>query len=346
VGAIRNVTIACGPLWTVLEENKLKKPKVPPAFTLFVLAPMIGELLSGSAPPTEFFNPIAFVLLASLYGSGAIVVRELKIRWRKDFRAVLLLGAAYGIVEEGLMVKSFFDPEWVDLGKLGSFGRWMGVNWVWVEMLTIYHAVFSVIIPIVLVELAYPERKDERWTSDRSFKSFVALLAAVTAFGFFFLTPYVPPLPHCLSTVFVICLFIYMGYRLPAEKVKAKNESTTKAWSLWIIGLTSTAAFFLIFWLSPHVFNHPITVMVLGILLVFGMLKFLAHFDWNNLNRLAIVGGALSFLIILAPLQELDVTRQDNPAGMTLVGLAAIIGLLLLKRKIRAKVKAYIPRCG
>jgi len=84
---------------------------------------MIGELLSGSAPPTEFFNPIVFLLLASLYGSGAIVVRELKIRWKKDIRAVLLLGAAYGILEEGLMVKSFFDPGWMDLGILGTFGR-------------------------------------------------------------------------------------------------------------------------------------------------------------------------------------------------------------------------------
>jgi hypothetical protein len=53
-----------------------------------------------------------------LYGSGAIVMRELKIRWRKDFRGFLLLGGAYGKLEEGLMVKSFFDRNWMDLGIL------------------------------------------------------------------------------------------------------------------------------------------------------------------------------------------------------------------------------------
>jgi hypothetical protein len=75
---------------------------------------------------------------------------------------LLLLGAANGILEEGLMVKSpFFNPNWVDLGILGSFGRWMDVNWVWAETLTVYHAVFSITIPIVLVELAYHERKNE-----------------------------------------------------------------------------------------------------------------------------------------------------------------------------------------
>lgn len=319
----------------------MKKPKFPPVFTLFVLAPMIGELLSGSAPPIEFFNPIGFLLLASLYGSGAIVIRELKIRWKKDFRALLLLGAAYGILEEGLMVKSFFDPNWADLGILGIFGRWMEVNWIWTEMLIIYHAVFSITIPIVLVELTYPERKNEYWISNRSLKGFIALLVAVTAIGFFFLTSYVPPLPHYILATLAMSLLIYVAYKLPDKKEKAETKKKIrKPRSLWITGLASTTAFFLIFWLGPYVLNKPIIIMLLGTALVFGMLKFLSRFDWESreasLNRLAVVAGALSFLIILAPLQELDATRQDNPVGMTVVGLAAIIGLLLLKRKVKS----------
>ena len=118
--------------------------KGSPALVLFLLVPAIAELLLGSAPPAEFFNPISFLLLASLYGSGAIIVRELKIRWNKGYVSLFVLGAAYGIIEEGLMVKSFFDPKWMDLGILGIYGRWQGVNWVWVEWLTIYHAIFSI----------------------------------------------------------------------------------------------------------------------------------------------------------------------------------------------------------
>ena len=319
----------------------MKKPKLPPVFALFVLAPMIGELLSGSAPPIEFFNPVGFLLLASLYGSGAIVIRELKIRWKKGFRALLLLGAAYGILEEGLMVKSFFDPNWMDLGILGTFGRWIEVNWVWTEMLIIYHAAFSITIPIVLVELAYPERKNERWISNRSLKGFVALLVIVTAIGFFFLTSYVPPLPHFIFAILAMSLLIYGAHKLPDKKEKAETKKKIgKARSLWITGLASTTAFFLIFWLGPYVLSNPIIIMLLGIALVFGMLKFLSRFDWESqeasLNRLAVVAGALSFLIVLAPLQELDATRQDNPVGMTIVGLVAVIGLLLLKRKVKS----------
>lgn len=32
----------------------------------------------------------------------------------------------YNILEEGLMVKSFFDPSWLDLGVLGIYGGWGG----------------------------------------------------------------------------------------------------------------------------------------------------------------------------------------------------------------------------
>jgi len=52
------------------------------------------------------------------------------------------------------MVKNFFDPAWTDFGILGNYGGWLGVNWVWSLMLTIYHAVFSIAIPVVLVNTA------------------------------------------------------------------------------------------------------------------------------------------------------------------------------------------------
>jgi hypothetical protein len=160
--------------------------KVSPALVLFFLAPAVAELLSGSAPPSEFFNPVGFLLLASLYGSGALVVRELKVCWSKGYVSMFVLGAAYGIVEDGLMVKSFFDPGWMDLGVFGVYGRWWGVNWVWAEWLTIYHAIFSVAIPITLVELAYLENRNERWVGNRKLMGLVVLLGVVTLFGISF----------------------------------------------------------------------------------------------------------------------------------------------------------------
>jgi len=36
------------------------------ALVLFFLSPMIAELLSGSAPPVEFFNPLGLLVLTAL----------------------------------------------------------------------------------------------------------------------------------------------------------------------------------------------------------------------------------------------------------------------------------------
>ena len=108
-------------------------------------------------------------MIISLYGSGAVVVRELRTRWHKGVGSMLLLGAAYGVLEEGLMVTSWFSPYWADLGPMAVYGRLLGVNWVWAEMLTIYHAVFSITIPILLVELAYPQRCGESWVGKKVF---------------------------------------------------------------------------------------------------------------------------------------------------------------------------------
>ena len=102
----------------------------PGFITLLLLSPMVAELLSGSAPPVEFFSLFGLLLLVSWYGLGAIVCRELSIRWRSGLAGLFLLGAAFGILEEGVLIKTFFDPHAIDLGIFRAFGWWGGANWV------------------------------------------------------------------------------------------------------------------------------------------------------------------------------------------------------------------------
>ncbi len=77
-----------------------------PVLALLLLAPTIPELLTGSTPITMLLlSPLKFLLqmvyIVSLYGSGALLIREATIRWNKGWGTTLLLGAAYGIMEEG-----------------------------------------------------------------------------------------------------------------------------------------------------------------------------------------------------------------------------------------------------
>lgn len=82
--------------------------------------------------------------------------------------------------------------------------------------------------------------------------------------------------------------------------------------------------------------------MLLGALLGASFVIFLKRFKWgesNDLHRFALISGGLAFFILLAPLQELDKTRTDNPVGMGLVGLAFLVGLLLLGRRIQRRAR-------
>jgi hypothetical protein len=315
--------------------------KVPPALLLFFLSPAIAELLLGSSPPSEFFNPFSLLLLCSLYGSGALIVRELKVMWNKGFVSMFVLGAAYGVIEEGLMVKSFFDPKWMDLGILGVYGRWLEVNWVWAEWLIIYHAIFSIAIPITLVELAYHERKSDRWLSNKKFCGAIILLASVVTFGYFFLTVYRPPLPQYFSSAVIVVLLTFLAWKTPS--VTGKN-GRLKPWSpkrLLFLGFMSVMAFFLLFMVGPYIVSQPIVLIATGVVFVLAIFSLIRRFDWNEktlYHKFSFIAGALAFLIMLTPLQELDKSRPDNTQGMLIVGIIALLLLFYLRKKLRAHI--------
>jgi len=304
-----------------------------PALALFLLSPMIGELLSGSSPPLEFFNPFAFLFMAGLYGSGAVIIRELAFRWGKGWTSVLAMGVAYGIIEEGLEVKSFFDPHWQDIGLLGSYGRVAGVNWVWSVELSIFHAVFSIALPILLASLLFTRETERAWVSDRTLKLLFAVLVLDVAIGFVFLTPYYPPvLSYALAIALVDGLFV-LAYALPRHYLPPFAVEAPRPRRFFFLGASFATLFFLSAWALPGVglpFPVPIVAMLLISYLSFrAVCKWSGNGgSWNARHQLALAAGALSFLIALSFLQELSGTPRM--IGMSLVGLGFIAFLAYL----------------
>lgn len=318
--------------------------RISPALVLFFLAPAIGELLSGSAPPVEFFNPFMLIVLTALYGSGAILVRELALRWDKRWPTILMLGLAYGVLEEGLMVKSFFDPSWPDLGIMGVYGRWAGVNWVWSLFLTIYHALFSIAIPILLVELLFPDLRDEQWIGQRGMIGISLLLIADVLLGCFVLTTYRPPtFPYVMALIVVMSLYL-LARRMPLSWPLPYGSKIRRPIQFGLVGFGGTLALFLLHWIFPEINVPPPCTMLVALLLVMVVLWVLWSMSgggaWTDEHRLALVSGAMTFLMLLAPLAELDTTRPDNPSGMTLVGLTTLAFLLWLRARTRHRLQS------
>lgn len=310
-----------------------------PAITLFLVAPAVGELLSGSAPPREFFNPFFFALITTLYGSGALLVREAARGWRKGWPSLLCLAAAYGIFEEGIVCKSFFDPAWPDLGRLGVYGRSLGTNWVWVVWLTLYHSFVSILTPILLVEVAFPARRADPWLARRWRIVLVGIMLLEALFGYYALSKFRPAAPHYLLTWLALLGLVVLASRLPAPRTAARGPARPRPFWFWCVGFLWTFASFAVFFALPHtrlpaVLTVGIGLAVAGVAgwLVLRMADGLA--GWDDRRRFLLGAGVLSLFIALAPLQQLDKKRPDDTSGMALVGLAALVLLLWQGRRV------------
>jgi hypothetical protein len=321
-----------------MEESALRRLAHPAVILLF-LAPILGELLSGSSPPAEFFQPITFVLLMALYGCGALLVRELTFRWSKGWPSVLLLGLAYGIVEEGLAVKSFFDPSWVDLGTLGEYGRWAGVNWVWSLGLMFYHAVYSIGLPILLAWLLFPGWEKRPWLRPKSFRACVVALALVVLFCNLFLTPYRPSWFQLAFAGGAAVGLAWLAHGVPAALPVAPAPTLPRPRGVLLRSFAAAIGLFCTLWALPNTSLPPLATLALmavwAILLVRTIARLTLNPAWSRVHAHAAASGALLFFILLDPLIQLDPNAPDNRSGMALVALGMALFLIWLGRRLR-----------
>lgn len=308
-----------------------------PVLTLFFLSPIIGELLSGSTPLLHFLNPFSLFLLTSLYGSGAIIVREMVKRWGKGWDSVILLGATYGILEEGVMVKSFFDPNWPDLGLLGTYGRWLGVNWVWAEWLIIYHTIYSITVPIILVELIFPKYRHVQYLSNRGLMLFFALISFVVIFGHIFMTPYRLTFFELIGCFFIMAILIHFAKRGIHRGLGRSGSHVRSCW-LWLLGTVSGFTYFIIiFSYLPSIGAPVILTMMTGLGftgLVIGLVLYASRNGLSEFNELSLVAGFLSLLFFLSFILEVAKPGVKNYTGQAAVSVAFIIFLIFLGRKV------------
>ncbi len=107
------------------------------------------------------------------------------VRWRKGWGSVLLLGAAYGILEEGIALSTLFNSSAGPVGQLGFYGHWLGVNWVWVAGILPVHMIFSISLPILLLGLALPGTVGKSLLSRRGIRVAYTVLGSMSSCSFF-----------------------------------------------------------------------------------------------------------------------------------------------------------------
>lgn len=311
-----------------------------PLLALAVLSPSIAELLTGSTPITTLVtNPpmfaFQFLYLIGFYGGGVLLVREAAARWNKGWATILLLGAAYGIMEEGIAVHTFFQHTGNPVGIMGSYGRLFGVNWVWATGLTLFHSIYSIALPIFMIGLFYPNVREKPWMD----RGLTILVMAIYLFliGFFYaITPNKPDILQFSFFIGMVVGFVAAGYLVPRDLIRSfHGKPRGKSYALAL-----SAAIFFATWVVVDVLatRNLVPPLISAALLIFSsalslflILRRVGDTD-NELAKLATATGFLTALFFWDILIEFIAVP-----GILFVSAAFIYLLFRMRKMIRLR---------
>ena len=106
--------------------------------------PGSGSTCWATSRPADI---LALPFLVPLYGGGALLIREVTRRTGRGWPTILLLGAAYGVIEAGLVDQLLFSPP---LSPEST--PVLGISAYNAVAFVVGHAVWSIGVPIALVE--------------------------------------------------------------------------------------------------------------------------------------------------------------------------------------------------
>jgi hypothetical protein len=130
---------------------------------LLFVAPLVAEYLLGDLPLKML---PALIVLAPAYGGGAILIREIARRTGRGWPTMLLLGAAYALIAEGLVTQSLFNHDYLKMHlhllDHAYIPAW-GIGAWWTLFMLNLHTFWSMGVSIALVEALFPAEAETQW---------------------------------------------------------------------------------------------------------------------------------------------------------------------------------------
>ena len=139
-------------------------------FALLALAPWTAECVWGGFTAASFLPVV--VILAPQYGGAAVLIREVARRTGGGWPSIVLLAAAFGFVQAGLVDQSLYNPGFLDSTEFAADAVTARATWIpgldfSAQQAVAYvggHIALSICAPIAVVEsFAPPGRRHEPW---------------------------------------------------------------------------------------------------------------------------------------------------------------------------------------
>jgi len=274
-----------------------------PILCLFVLSPLVAEYLSGSLPAAMI---TILPLMAAMYGSAALLIREIAVRTRGGWPAIVLLGAAYGFVEEGWVDQSLFNPDFQHLRLLDyGYVAALGTGLPWLIYVIAIHVVWSIATPIALTNCLFPARRQEPWLARWGMALFALLYfassAAVARFSYqsshFFATQ-----AELVATGILIVALVAAALLSPRWRKGQPSEDAPAAPLLFVFGFVPGALLVGIVYFGRSALHLAWQPLVAILILVGAMsaaaLVVLQHRHWSSTQYFALTAGLILVYLV------------------------------------------------
>lgn len=270
------------------------------AFTLFFIAPIVAEFLLGDFPFT--WLPL-LIILAPMYGGGALLIRELTRRTGRGWPSILLLGCAYAIVEEAFTTQSLFNPHYLGMHLLAH--AWipsLGISAWWTLFMLNVHPFWSIGVSIALVEGLYPSRARTPWLGKVGLSVAAILFVTGASYNTLYQFRHDPfratAAQFIVSAIFVVAFTAVAFLIRPRPRNKPGGDTNSSPVpSPWIMGAVTFVLGAAVF-LSPIFWDWGAVVLMAAVDLVFllGIGLFSKCEGWTPLHTFSVgAGGALLY---------------------------------------------------
>jgi len=339
---------------TRASAHKIKIHYKGPIWVLVLLAPLIGEVLSGSTRLSFLF---AFIPETMVWGCGALLCRELVRRWRAGATSLLLLGLALSIAEEFVIQQTSLAPLPFP-GAHPLYGRMWGVNWVYFLFMLGYESIWVAVVPVTIAELTFPARGSQPWLRRGGVITTCVVFLAGCSIAWFAWTQrarpslhaaiYHPPFIAVASGLAAIVLLGYVAYALRGVggEMAAGNRAVRSSVIPWTAGIAAFAIgcawFKLIAMLFTPVHSPawlPMTMGFAGALCTYALFRALSSRSWSGMERWAASFGAVMACMSVGYLstagwKHADLVFKAVVNGLALIALLAL-GAVVHRRAAR-----------
>lgn len=328
---------------------------------LFFLSPLVGEWLLGNQPITAL---PAVLVLAPMYGGGAVLIREITRRAGRGWPTMIVLAAAYALVEEGLIDAMFWNPHYAGIDMASAYaGVRVPVLDTSVALLRdvlSLHTVWSICVPIALVETFAARGRDGGCDRDRDrdrgctggdrtrpWLGWFGLALTAVVFGSASVLlavsqqhseHFVARPAQFAACAAVIAVLIAVAFTLPASPAPRPYATVPRPWKVGAAAFAATS----FYWLSERVL--PTWSLTLAwLLLTAGFITLATRWSrspaWSPAHRLALASGALLTYTWLGFTQasSLDVPLPTALLGNTVFTLAALALLTAAARSLHTR---------